>query len=49
MFIGKCLLGYSEREVWKMNLKKLFAMYIEYQKENGQYQPPKTLNDIIPF
>jgi len=49
LFIGKTLLGYSEREVWRMTLRKLVLLYTEYQKEHGQYEEPKTIDDIIPF
>ena len=49
LFIGKTLLGYSEREVWKMTLKKLILLYEEYQKEKGVYKTPATIDDVIPF
>jgi hypothetical protein len=49
LFIGKTLLGYTEKEVWKMTLRKLLLLYTEYQKENGQYQEPKDIDDVIPF
>jgi len=49
LFIGKTLLGYSEREVWSMTLRKLLLLYEEYKKEHGQYQEPLTLDDVIPM
>jgi len=49
LFIGKTLLGYSEREVWHMTLRKLMLLYTEYQKEHGAYQKPATLDDVIPI
>jgi len=42
------LLGYPEREVWHMTLRKLIILYAEYQEEHGQYQAPLTLDDVIP-
>jgi hypothetical protein len=29
------LLGYSEKEVWHMTLRKLILLYEEYKKEHG--------------
>ena len=49
LFIGKTLLGYPEKEVWRMTLRKLMLLYTEYQKEHGTYQKPVTLDDAIPF
>jgi len=49
LFIGKTLLGYTEKEVWRMTLRKLMLLYIEYQKEKGTYQEPKTIDDVIPL
>jgi len=31
-----------------MTLRKLVLLYIEYQKENGQFKKPETIDDIIP-
>jgi hypothetical protein len=45
--VGKTLLGYPEREVWHMTLRKLCLLYVEYQKEHGEYRPPATLDDIF--
>lgn len=47
IFIGKTLLGYTEREVWRMTPRKLILLYHEYQKENGTFEKPVTLDDVI--
>lgn len=49
LYIGKTLLGYSEREVWHMTLRKLMLLYTEHQKETGTYKKPVTIDDVIPF
>ena len=49
IFIGKTLLGYSEREVWHMTVRKLILLYDEYKKEHGQYQKESTIDDVIPL
>ena len=49
LFIGKTLLGYPEREVWHMTLRKLLLLHTEYLKENGRWKPAPTLDDVIPF
>jgi len=49
LFIGKTLLGYTEKEVWHMTLRKLVLLYKEYQKEHGTYQAPMSIDDVIPF
>lgn len=49
LFIGKTLLGYTEKEVWHMTIRKLILLYTEYQKEHGQYQTPNTIDDVIPW
>lgn len=49
LFIGKTLLGYSEKEVWHMTLRKLTLLYTEYQKHHGTYEDPKTVDDVIPL
>jgi len=49
LFIGKTLLGYPEKEVWHMTLRKLMLLYTEYQKHNGTYKEPQTIDDVIPF
>lgn len=49
IYIGKMLLGYSENEVWEMTPGKLFALYDEYKKENGQKQQTElSIDDMIP-
>jgi len=42
-------LGYTEKETWRMTLRKLMLLYAEYQKEHGVYEAPKTIDDVIPF
>lgn len=32
-----------------MTLRKLILLYEEYKKEHGQYQEPKTIDDVIPL
>lgn len=32
-FICKVLLGYSEKEVWRMTLAKIFTLYKEYKNQ----------------
>ena len=49
IFIGKTLLGYTEREVWNMTLRKLFLMYDEYKKEHGIVAKEETIEDLVPF
>ena len=48
IFIGKTLLGYTEREVWHMTLRKLSLLYAEYRSSHGQVQQEPTLDDIFP-
>ena len=49
LFIGKTLLGYTEKEVWRMTLRKLMLLYTEYQKEKGTFKDPETIDSVIPF
>jgi len=49
LYIGKVLLGYPEKEVWHMTLRKIALLHIEHQKENGTYEQPQTLDEAIPF
>jgi len=48
LYVGKVILGYSEREVWHMTLCKLNALYIEHLKYNGVYAKPGTVEDLMP-
>jgi hypothetical protein len=49
VFIGVSLLGYPEREVLHhFTLRKLLALFTEYQKYHGEYKPPVTIDDVIP-
>jgi hypothetical protein len=47
--VGTTILGYPERDVWRMTPRKLSLLYIEHKKEQGQYQAPATIDDVIPF
>lgn len=49
IYIGKTVLGYPEKEVWRMTLRKLTLLYTEHQKFTGQYKEPETLDSVIPF
>ena len=40
MFIGHCLLGYSEKEVGRMTLRRLIKLYGHY-KNNYDFQLSK--------
>jgi hypothetical protein len=48
IYIGKTVLGYTEKEVWRMTLRKLLLLYTEHQKYTGSYKEV-TLDDIIPL
>jgi hypothetical protein len=48
LFVGKTLLGYREKEVWRMTLRKLILLYVEYQKEKGTFKQSQSLDDVIP-
>lgn len=48
IFIGKTLLGYSEKEVWYMTLRKLMQLFKEYKIFNGIEKRYETPEDIIP-
>lgn len=44
-----CLLGFSEREVWRMTPKKLYALFEKYCEWNGiKIDRQNTIDDIIP-
>lgn len=43
------MLGFPEKEVWRMTLRKLMLLYMEHLKYTGQYKPPATLDDVIPI
>lgn len=48
LYLGKTVLGFSEKEVWRMTLKKLLLLYKEHQIYTGSYKE-ETLDDIIPI
>lgn len=48
IYLGKTVLGYPEREVWHMTLRKLMLLYDEYRKEHGQKSAEMTIDDMIP-
>jgi len=47
LYIGK-MLGYFEREVWHMTIRKLDLLYTEHLKSTGQYKKPETTDDLMP-
>jgi hypothetical protein len=47
LYIGKTL-GYTEREVWHMTIRKLELLFTEYLKANGMYKKPETIDDLMP-
>jgi hypothetical protein len=47
IYIGKAM-GYPEKEIWKMTIRKLLLLYIEHLKENGRYAE-SSIDDVIPF
>jgi hypothetical protein len=49
LYIGKTVLGYTEKEVWRMTLRKLMLLFTEHQKYTGNYKEPETLDSLIPF
>ena len=49
IYIGKTVLGYTEKEVWHMTLRKLMLLFAEHQKYSGTYKAPETLDSVIPF
>lgn len=49
LYIGKTVLGYPEKEVWKMTLRKLIILHTEHLKYTGNYREPETLDSVIPF
>jgi len=44
--VGKVLLGYPEKEVWHMTVRKLMLLFTEWQKQNGQYKEPETIDSF---
>jgi hypothetical protein len=49
LYIGKVLLNYSEKEVWKMTLSKIITMYKEYKSDHGIIDKKVTIDDVIPL
>jgi len=47
IYIGTTVLGYPEKDVWKMTVRKLLLLYQEHQKYNGTYEEPATLDTIF--
>jgi hypothetical protein len=45
--MGKAM-GYTEKEIWKMTIRKLLLLYDEHLKETGRYEET-TIDDVIPF
>lgn len=48
IFIGKTLLGYTEKEVWRTTLKKLLLLFQEYKYFFGIEKRYESADDIIP-
>lgn len=48
IYLGKTVLGYPEKEVWRMTLRKLMLLFVEHQKYTGNYCEPETLDNVIP-
>lgn len=49
IYIGKTVLGYTEKEVWHMTLRKLMLLFAEHQDYKGTYKEPETLDSVIPI
>jgi len=49
LYIGKVLLTYPEKEVWKMTLGKIIVLYREWKKDHGIKDVNITLDDVIPL
>jgi len=41
-------MGYTEREILRMTLRKFICLWEDYQKFNGTYKEQETINDLIP-
>jgi hypothetical protein len=48
IYIGKTILGYSEREVWRMTLRKLLQLFDEHCRFNGIKNNGSDSDDVIP-
>lgn len=48
IFQGKTLLGYSEKEVWRMTYRKLDLLFKEYKYFYGLEKRYTNIDDIIP-
>lgn len=46
--IGRYM-GYTEKDVWRMTVRKLMVLYKDYQRFNGDYKEPETIDDVIPI
>jgi hypothetical protein len=42
-------LGYSEKEVWRMTIKKLVLLIREHREYKGLTVKEATIDDVIPF
>ena len=47
LYIGKQILGYTEKEVWRMTFRKLELLYVEHLKANGLYKEAQSIDDIF--
>lgn len=41
-------MGYTEKEILKMTHKKFMVLFTEYQKINGTYEKPPSIEDFVP-
>jgi hypothetical protein len=43
------VLGYNEKEVWRMTIKKILLLIREHRKYKGIENKETTIDDVIPF
>lgn len=41
------MLHYTERELWRMTLRKFALLYVEHLKQMGAYEEPQTIDDVF--
>lgn len=42
-------MGYAERDIWRMTLRKLIVLWEDHQRFNGTYKEAETMDDVIPI
>lgn len=42
-------MGYKEREIWRMTLRKLLALWKDYRSFHGMEKEDATIDDVIPL